>query len=256
MMDNLLSIRNLTVTVKGTKILDDMSFDIGRSKIVGLVGGSGSGKTTAGLAILRLLADQLIIESGQIIFEGNDLLTETEQQIRQRRGAQIAMVFQEPLDAFDPLFTIGQQIDEVLSAHTDLTAAERHLRALEVLAQVQLPQPERILHSYPHQISGGQRQRAMIAQAIACSPKLLIADEPTSNLDVVAQAEIMDVFRMLRRDLGMSIILISHDLGMVAHVADEAIVLCAGKVVETGIARDIMARPTHGYTQSMVDIFR
>ena len=229
---NLLSIKNLTVTVGSAKILDGASFDVAQGKIVGLVGGSGSGKTTAGLSILRLLADPLKVSSGNIIFNGQDLLVLPEPEMRWRRGAEIAMVFQEPLDAFDPLFTIGQQIDEVLAAHTQLSPLQRRQKALEVLSQVRLPEPERVFRSYPHQLSGGQRQRAMIAQAIACNPKLLIADEPTSNLDVTVQAGIMDVFRALKMQKDMSIILISHDLGMVAHVADEAVVLCEGRVVE------------------------
>ncbi|HLD88151.1 MAG TPA: ABC transporter ATP-binding protein, partial [Candidatus Omnitrophota bacterium] len=176
------------------------------------------------------------------------------QHMRRVRGAQIAMVFQEPLDAFDPLFTIGQQIDEGLAAHTNLSSQQRHERAMEVLSQVQLPQPGRVVRRYPHQLSGGQRQRAMIAQSIACSPKLLIADEPTSNLDVVAQAGIMDVLRALKSE--MSVILITHDLGMVAHIADDAVVLCEGRVVEAGPVMDIMKNPRHPYTQAMVEAFR
>ena len=154
----------------------------------------------------------------------------SQQGMRFRRGTGIAMVFQEPLDAFDPLFTIGQQIDETLAAHTDMPPAKRRQKTLEVLSQVKLPEPERVYRSYSHQLSGGQRQRAMIAQAIACSPKLLIADEPTSNLDVVVQAGIMDVFRTLRTELDMSIILITHDLDMVTHVSDGKIVLDKGRV--------------------------
>ena len=226
----LLSIKDLTVFVGNSKILDAVSFNIPKGKIIGLVGGSGSGKTTAGLAILRLLPEALVIRSGKVIFEGEDLLTMSQQDMRGRRGTRIAMVFQEPLEAFDPLFTIGQQIDETLATHTDMPAGKRHQRALEVLSQVKLPEPERVYNSYPHRLSGGQRQRAMIAQAIACGPKFLIADEPTSNLDVVVQAGIMDVFRTLKKELGMSIILITHDMDMVAHVADGKIVLDKGRV--------------------------
>ncbi len=225
----LLSIRNLIVTVGDAKILDGVSFDVPCGKIIGLVGPSGSGKTTVGLSILRLLPEALLIQGGKIMFEGEDLLAMSQQDMRRRRGTRIAMVFQEPLDAFDPLFTIGGQIDEVLAAHTDLPPAQRRQRVLEVLSQVKLPDPGRVYRSYPHQISGGQRQRAMIAQAIACGPKLLIADEPTSNVDVVVQAGIMDVFRALKTELEMSIILITHDLDMVAHVADGTIALHKGK---------------------------
>ncbi len=251
---DLLSIQNLTVTVNETKILDDVSFRVGKGRVTALAGPSGSGKTTAGMSILRLLDQALRVRSGQVLFENEDLLAMPAQDMRRVRGAQIAMVFQEPLDAFDPLFTIGEQIDEVLAAHTDLSSQQRRQRAMEVLSRVQLPQPERVIRRYPHQLSGGQRQRAMIAQSIACGPKLLIADEPTSNLDVVAQAGIMDVLRALKSE--MSVILITHDLGMVAHIADDAVVLCEGMVVETGPVKDIMTNPRHPYTQAMVEVFR
>jgi peptide/nickel transport system ATP-binding protein len=256
----LLDIKNLSVTVgcqaDARSILDNVSFCVGKGRITALVGGSGSGKTTAGMSILRLLDQALMVRSGQVLFENEDLLAVPAQDMRRVRGAQIAMVFQEPLDAFDPLFTIGQQIDEVLAAHTDLSLQQRRQRAMEVLSQVQLPQPERVVRRYPHQLSGGQRQRAMIAQSIACGPKLLIADEPTSNLDVVAQAGIMDVLRALKVQSDMSVILITHDLGMVAHIADDAVVLCEGRVVEAGPVRDIMTNPRHPYTQAMVEAFR
>ena len=251
---DLLSIQNLTVTVNETKILDDVSFRVGKGRVTALAGPSGSGKTTAGMSILRLLDQALRVRSGQVLFENEDLLAMPAQDMRRVRGAQIAMVFQEPLDAFDPLFTIGEQIDEVLAAHTDLSSQQRRQRAMEVLSRVQLPQPERVIRRYPHQLSGGQRQRAMIAQSIACGPKLLIADEPTSNLDVVAQAGIMDVLRALKSE--MSVILITHDLGMVAHIADDAVVLCEGMAVETGPVKDIMTNPCHPYTQAMVEVFR
>ena len=257
-MNPLLDIKNLSVTVgcqaDAKSILDNVSFSVGKGRIIALVGGSGGGKTTAGMSILRLLAEPLCIRSGSIIFDGQDILSLPHQQMRRLRGAQIAMVFQEPLDAFDPLFTIGEQIDEVLAAHNDLSSQQRHERVIEVLSQAQLPQPERVVRRYPHQLSGGQRQRAMIAQAIACSPKLLIADEPTSNLDVVAQAGIMDVLRALKSE--MSVILITHDLGMVAHIADDAVVLCEGRVVEAGPVMDIMKNPRHPYTQAMVEVFQ
>ncbi len=257
-MNSLLDIKNLSVTVgcqaDARSILDNVSFSVGKGRITALVGGSGSGKTTAGMSILRLLDQALMARSGQVLFENEDLLAVPAQDMRRVRGAGIAMVFQEPLDAFDPLFTIGEQIDEVLAAHTDLSSQQRHQRVMEVLSQVQLPQPERVVRRYPHQLSGGQRQRAMIAQSIACGPKLLIADEPTSNLDVVAQAGIMDVFRALKSD--MSVILITHDLGMVAHIADDAVVLCEGRVVEAGLVKDIMTNPRHPYTQAMVKVFQ
>lgn len=223
-MDALLSIKDLTVAV-GTKVLvDQVSFDVPRGKIVALAGASGSGKTTIGLSILRLLPSALSVRQGSIIFEGQDLLGLSPEEMRQRRGTRIGMVFQEPLSAFDPLFTVGEQLDEVLAAHTPLSKPERYKKVLEALAEVELPDPRRAYKSFPHQLSGGMRQRAMVAQALVCGPSLIIADEPTSSLDVTLQVKIMGLFSRLRKK-NISILLISHDLEMIAHLADETIVL-------------------------------
>ena len=240
----------------GTKtIVDDISFDVGRRKIVAVTGGSGSGKTTLGLSILRLLSAGLEITKGKILFEGKDLLMLDDEDMRQCRGARIGMVFQEPLSAFDPLFTIGSQIDEVLSAHTVLNKQQRYNNVLDVLSDVELPDPQRAYESYPHQLSGGMRQRAMIAQAIAGNPSLVIADEPTSSLDVRLQVKIMDLFRKLRRERGISILLIAHDLGVVSHLADEVVVLRAGRMVEHGPVRAMMDKPKHEYTKQLIEAF-
>lgn len=223
-MNNLLSIRNLTVAVGDKVLVNNVSFDVPQGKIVALAGTSGSGKTSIGLSILRLLHPALRINQGSIVFEGKDLLELPTEEMRQVRGARIGMVFQEPLSAFDPLFTVGQQLDEVLVAHTSLSKQERYKKVLETLAEVELPDPKRAYESFPHQLSGGMRQRAMVAQSIVCGPSLIIADEPTSSLDVTLQAKIMALFNKLRKK-NISILLISHDLEMISHLADETIVL-------------------------------
>jgi ABC-type glutathione transport system ATPase component len=223
-MNPLLSIKNLTVAVGTMTLVDHVSFDVPQGKIVAIAGASGSGKTTIGLSILRLIPPALHIQKGSIIFEGQDLLKFSSERMRQCRGARIGMVFQEPLSAFDPLFTIGQQLDEVLVAHTKLSKQERYKKALETLFEVELPDPQRAYKSFPHQLSGGMRQRAMVAQAMVCGPSLIIADEPTSSLDVTLQVKIMGLFKQLRKK-NISILLISHDLEMIAHLADETIVL-------------------------------
>jgi peptide/nickel transport system ATP-binding protein len=223
-MNTLLSVKNLTVAVGEKVLVDNVSFDVPRAKIVAIAGQSGSGKTTIGMSILRLLPSALRIRQGSIIFEDRDLLAFSDEDMRRCRGARIGMVFQEPLSAFDPLFRIGQQLDEVLAAHTDLSARARRQKALEVLRDVGLPDPERAYKSFPHQLSGGMRQRAMIAQAILCDPSLIIADEPTSSLDVTLQVKIMELFKVLRQR-NISILLISHDLEMIKHLADKVIVL-------------------------------
>lgn len=252
----MLTIKNLTVTVEenatAKKIVDKLSLSVPSQTIVALVGGSGSGKTTTGLAVLRLLSPALQIEQGEIIFENQNVLESSEEDLRQLRGKKISMVFQEPLNAFNPLFTIGYQIEEVLIYHTNISPAQRQQRVLELLKIVGIPDPMRIKHSYPHQLSGGLRQRAMIAQAVAGNPSLLIADEPTSNLDVTLQAHILELFRKLRRELKLSILLITHDLGVVTHLADEVTVLNRGQVVESGRTRDIMTRPRHPYTRELM----
>ncbi len=255
-MESLLTIRDLTVTVhqdQGRKaLLDHVSFDIPHLSIVGLVGGSGSGKTTTGLSILRLLPLGLKLEKGEIHFNGENLLQASEDKLRQIRGKDIGMVFQEPLEALNPVLNIGCQVNEVLQFHTILNSHQRRERVLELLNLVGLTEPQRVIEDYPHRLSGGMRQRVMIAQAIAANPQLIIADEPTSNLDVTLQAKIMELFRRLKEELKLSILLISHDLGMISHLADHIVVMSEGKVVEQGLTKQILENPKHEYTQRLL----
>ena len=258
-MDNFsVNIQNLTVTVQEVGreklLIKDVNLQIPSQSIVALVGGSGSGKTTTGLSILRLLSLGLNITQGAIHFEGENLLAVSKERMRQIRGKSISMVFQDPLNAFNPVFTIGYQIDEVLSTHHQLNYAQRQKRIFEVLDLVGVYEPKRIVQSYPHQLSGGLRQRAMIAQAIIASPKLLIADEPTSNLDVTLQARIMELFLELQRKLKLSILLITHDLGMVSHLSNWIYVMHQGKIVENGSTENVLSQPQHEYTQQLMEM--
>jgi len=257
MSESLLHIKNLSVTVGNASdakfILRNVDLEIPQLSITALVGGSGSGKTTTGLAILKLLPHGLKMQSGEISFSGEDLLQLPHERLRQIRGGDISMVFQEPLYAFNPVFSIGYQIDEVLQVHTSLNRAQRQARILELLDLVGLPDPKQTVGNYSHQLSGGMRQRAMIAQAIAANPKLIIADEPTSNLDVTLQAHIIELFKKLRDELKLSILLITHDLGMVEHMADNVAVMTEGKIVESGVTREVLNNPSHKYTQELME---
>ena len=254
-MNLLLSIKDLTVAVGDKGLVNQVSFDLPQGKIVAIAGGSGSGKTTIGLSILRLIPSALQIRKGSIIFEGRDLLKLSDREMKNCRGARIGMVFQEPLSALDPLFTVGQQIDEVLVAHTALSKEERYKKILDTFAEVELSDPLRAYKSFPHQLSGGMRQRAMVAQAMVCGPSLIIADEPTSSLDVTLQIKIMELFGRLKKK-NMSILLIAHDLGMISHVADEVIILRQGDIVEKGTVAKVISQPRHEYTKQLVEAFQ
>ncbi|MDP8212533.1 MAG: ABC transporter ATP-binding protein [Candidatus Zapsychrus exili] len=259
-MENIISIKNLIVSVqdkdKKRRILDDISVDIKKDTITALVGESGSGKTTCALSILRLLSDALKIESGTLEFESQPLLKLSLKQMQNIRGKEIGMVFQEPLNAFNPLFTISFQINEVLQYHTNLNKKQRQARVLELLDVVGIEDVVRVSKNYPHQLSGGMRQRAMIAVAIASNPKLLIADEPTSNLDVTLQARIIELFKDLKVKLNFSIILITHDLGLVEHLADEAIVMKEGKIVEKASVVELLNNPQQQYTKELLNAIK
>lgn len=252
----ILAVNNLTVSVCEQRqkkiILDQVSFDVQEAEIIGLVGGSGSGKTTAAYSILRLLPRALTIDQGEISFNQQDIRIVSNKAMQKIRGKQIGLISQEPLEAFNPVFTVGNQIDEVICIHERCSKVDARKKTLELLADVGLPDPERAANSYPHQLSGGMRQRAMIAQALSCDPQLIIADEPTSNLDVTLQARIMQLFKDLCQKRRVSFLLISHDLGMVEHIANRIIVLSKGEVVEQGETSQIIAEPKHQYTKQLL----
>ena len=253
---SLLFIRDFSIVLAENPqrmIIDRVSLAVSQGAIVGVVGGSGSGKTTLGLSVLGLIPPAMRVSSGGIIFEGQDILDLTAHEQRAVRGKKIGMIFQEPMSAFDPVFSIGSQIAETILAHERLTKGGLEKRVLGLLDRVGVPGVQRVARSYPHELSGGLRQRAMIAQAIACGPSLLIADEPTSSLDVTLQARMMELFRELKKDLGLSIILISHDLGMVSRLADEVAIMCEGKIVEQGAAERIMTQARHEYSRKLVE---
>ncbi len=257
MPQSLLFINDLSVSVADNDtrrmVVDSVNLRLKHHSIVALVGASGSGKTTVGLAIMRLLPSAMRVDRGAVFFDGRNLMEYSINHMRILRGSQIGMVFQEPLNAFNPVFRIGFQIEEVLSYHTNLNRRQRKLKVLELLNLVGLPDPKRAANAYPHQLSGGMRQRAMIAQAIAANPKLIIADEPTSSLDVTLQVRIIELFKMLRDKLGISILLITHDIVMVSHMADEIVVMQAGRVVEIGSREKILTSPKEEYTRELLD---
>ena len=253
----LLELSGLTTvfeTEAGTvRAVDGVSFRLARGATLGIVGESGSGKSVMALSILRLLPNPPgRIAAGRITFEGTDLLGLSEAKMRELRGKAIAMVFQEPMTSLNPVYTVGRQIGEVLRLHEGLTKQNARARSIELLKSVGIPAPDERIDSYPHELSGGMRQRVMIAMAIACRPKLLIADEPTTALDVTIQAQILDLLARLRRELGMGIMLITHDLGIVAEVTDEVMVMYAGTVVEHAPKAQLFEAPLHPYTKGLL----
>ena len=232
--------------------VDGVSLAIERGRTLGLVGESGCGKSVTAMSILRLVAAPGVIESGKILLDcdgrTDDLVTLPERDLRRVRGGRIGMIFQEPMTSLNPVFTIGDQITEAVRLHRDVTPALARARALEMLRLVRMADPERRLDEYPHQLSGGMRQRVMIAMALACEPDLVIADEPTTALDVTIQAQILELLGDLRRRLGTAILLITHDLGVVAETCDDVAVMYAGRIVEQAPAAELFARPRHPYT--------
>ena len=247
-------LRTVFETEAGTvRAVDGVSFKLARGATLGIVGESGSGKSVMALSILRLLPSPPgKIIGGKISFEGRDLLSLSEPKMRELRGKAIAMVFQEPMTSLNPVYTVGRQISEVLRLHEGLTKHNARLRSIELLKSVGIPAPDRRIDSYPHELSGGMRQRVMIAMAIACRPKLLIADEPTTALDVTIQAQILDLLARLRRELGMGIMLITHDLGIVSEFADDVMVMYAGTVVEHSPKESLFEAPLHPYTKGLL----
>ncbi len=250
---NLLVIRNLKTSFflpEGVvKAVDDVSFHAGDREIVGLVGESGCGKSVTALSILGLIRwPPGRIVSGEILFEGKDLMKMSPSELRKIRGNRISMIFQEPMTSLNPIYTIGRQIMEVYREHKGLSKNEARERTEEMLDRVQIPSPSKRVHEYPHQLSGGMRQRAMIAMALACNPRLILADEPTTALDVTIQAQILELMEELQQSLGTSVILITHNLGVVAEFARRVIVMYSGKIVEEGPVEPIFEAPLHPYT--------
>ena len=232
--------------------VDDVNFAIARGETLGLVGESGSGKSVTALSIIRLVAPPGRIAAGRIQFEGRDLLTLEEEEMRRMRGRRIGFVFQEPMFALDPVYTIGAQIAETMMVHGLAKGAAARQRAVELLEAVRVPDPARRAREYPHQLSGGLRQRAMLALALAADPTLLIADEPTTALDVTVQAEVLDLLRDLRRRFNLSVLLITHDLGVVAEMADRVAVMYCGRIVEHATVQDLFSAPAHPYTRGLL----
>ncbi|HXV14220.1 MAG TPA: ABC transporter ATP-binding protein [Candidatus Krumholzibacteria bacterium] len=255
-VDTLLDIRDLTVsfdTPDGrARAVDRVSFTIRAGETLGLVGESGCGKTVSALALMRLIQTPPgRIEGGEILFKGTDLLKLPEKDMRKIRGNEISMVFQEPMTSLNPVFTCGYQVEEAVVLHQKVSKREALERTLEMLALVKIPDPKRVAKSYPHQLSGGMRQRVMIAMALSCNPSLLIADEPTTALDVTIQAQILELLQGLQQTFGMAILMITHDLGVIAETCRRVIVMYAGKVMEVASVNDLFHDPRHPYTRGL-----
>ncbi len=235
------------------KAVDGVSFQLGRGRTLGVVGESGCGKSVTAMTVMRLLdTPPARIASGRVMFEGRDLLTLPEDQMRRLRGNEIAMIFQEPMSSLNPVFSIGTQISEAVRLHFGVGKREALDRSIEALRMVGIAFPERRVKQYPHEMSGGMRQRVMIAMALACEPKLLIADEPTTALDVTIQAQILDLIRAIQERTATAVLLITHDLGVVAEMAEDVVVMYAGRVVEHGTVEEVLLRPRHPYTEGLL----
>jgi oligopeptide/dipeptide ABC transporter ATP-binding protein len=254
--DTLLDVRNLKTyfyTDDGVvKAVDGVDFDVSRGEVLGLVGESGCGKSVTSLSIMRLISVPGKIKEGEIFFEGRDLLKLTEAEMVNMRGDRISMIFQQPQSSLNPVFKVGDQVAEVLHIHQDFGKEEAWSKAVDLLKLVGIPDPEAKAHAYPHEMSGGQAQRVMIAMALALNPQLLIADEPTTALDVTIQAQILDLMRDLRTRLNTAVILITHDLGVIAEMADRVAVMYAGRIVEQADVTTLFRRPLHPYTQGLL----
>lgn len=256
-MPHLLEVSNLTTTFQadyGNSVpVDHVSFHVDRGEVVCIVGESGCGKSVTSLSIMGLLKKGGAVTDGSVLFDGKNLLSMSEKELDRIRGDEMTMIFQDPLTSLNPVLTIGNQITESIRIHLGYSKKEAWERAVSLLRKVGMPNPEKTMKSYPHTLSGGMRQRVMIAMAISCNPKLLIADEPTTALDVTIQAQIMKLLHGLQKENGMSIILITHDIGLVANMADRVIVMYAGQIIEEGNVRDIFAEPRHPYTKALLD---
>jgi peptide/nickel transport system ATP-binding protein len=256
-MSALLEVKNLYLEFKTSrgdlKALNGISFDVQKGEVLGLVGETGCGKTVTGLTILRLLARSACISHGEIILEGTDLLKLSKAEMEKMRGSQIAMIFQDPSSSLNPVFSVGEQMVRVIRQHTKFSKNKAKKHAARMVEEVGLPDVERILGSYPHQLSGGQQQRVMIAMALSCQPRLLIADEPTTALDVTIQAQILKLLKDLQEEFDISAILITHNLGVVAQTCHRLVILYAGRVMEIGTTRQVFKNPRHPYSQGLIN---
>lgn len=251
--NGLLQIRGLQVNIGTTSLVRDVSFELNKGEALGLVGESGCGKSLTALSIMQLLSQPpMNIESGEVLFNGNDLTKMHEQSLEAIRGSDIAMIFQEPMTSLNPVFTVGDQVAEVLYLHEGLNSRDARQRTSALFETVGLV-AQRVTKRFPHQLSGGQRQRVMIAMALACNPKLLIADEPTTALDVTVQAQILELIDQLRQEYGMAILLIAHDLGVVKHHCERVAVMYAGQIVECGATDHVFNSPSHPYTKALLE---
>lgn len=255
-MSHLLEIKNLTTVFSGdygkNTSVDHISFHVDQGEVVCIVGESGCGKSVTSLSIMGLLGKGGAVTDGSVLFDGKNLLMMTERELDQIRGDEMTMIFQDPLTSLNPVFTVGSQITESIRIHMHLKKKEARMRAVALLTQVGMPEPEKVMKKYPHMLSGGMRQRVMIAMALSCNPRLLIADEPTTALDVTIQAQIMKLLERLRREKEMSVILITHDIGLVANAADWVIVMYAGQIVEEAPVEELFRHPQHPYTQALL----
>jgi peptide/nickel transport system ATP-binding protein len=255
-VEPLLNIKNLSVAFKGragaAPVINDISFTVNAGETLCLVGESGCGKSMTALAIMRLIPEPGEIIEGSIELSGHDLAQYSINEVRKIRGNKISMIFQEPMTALNPVYTVGDQISEPLRLHQGLTHKDARIRAIEILKSVEIPVPELRIDEYPHQLSGGMRQRVMIAMALACNPDVLIADEPTTALDVTVQAQIFDLLREQQQRRGTAIVLITHDMGAVSEMSDRVVVMYGGRVVEEGLTDEILENPAHPYTKGLI----
>lgn len=252
----LLEIKNLAIefhdTVPPTKIVEDISFSMEEGEILGIVGESGSGKTQTALSVMGLLGEHARMPRGEILFQGRDILKMPKEELWSIRGKEIGIVFQEPMTSLNPVMTIGEQVEESMGIHSSYSAQERKAKALAMMKNVELPNPELLYGKYPHQLSGGMRQRVMIAAALVMEPKLLIADEPTTALDVTIQAQILKLLQRINKEQGTAILFISHDLGVIRHLCSRVIVMNRGEAVEQGNVQDIFEHPSMEYTRRLL----
>ncbi len=253
----MLEVRDLKVSFRTeqglVQAIDGVSFSVAEGEILGVVGESGSGKTVSLLAVMGLITDPNALIEGSIKYKGRELVGLNAKEMRQLRGREIAMIFQDPMTALTPVYTIGWQIAEQIRAHNKISAKAAELRAIELLAEVNIPNPAEAIHRYPHQLSGGMRQRAVIAMALSCNPSLLVADEPTTALDVTVQAQILDLVRKLQRNHKSAVVFITHDMGVIAEIASRVMVMYAGRIVERGSQSQLFSSPLHPYTKALLD---